>query len=483
MLGVGILKSQTRNDSLQVSIETGSIISSQKFNSFYLVHNRWGTVSNSQRFFFAGSLDISRQLSENWQVEAKIGFRNENLYQANLGLSWKQFHLNAGRRKRILGGIEQNILTSGSLALGANSLPIPQIDLESDYINFPFSNGIVKVKGGISQGWFENDRYIRSSRLHQKYAKVMIDLEAEIGFRGYGSLIHFAQYGGTSLLGEKQPSGLDDFLKVFFGKGANPSGSGENNGLGNHLGITEFGFDQKIGNYLLQVNYQKPFEDQGSIQPISFKDFLLGIQLVFPDKSKLKKIYFEWVRTMSQSGPGLPDSTDEYPSREDNFGYEIGGRDDYYNNWLYQYGWTYKGSILSNPLFLTYNWALNFLPVFANYENQVINNRIKAFHIGMLYMPKEGLNLRFMFTFSKNYGTYAGLYEGRFAWDGIQTNPDFEYVFLGGKNQFYSLLEMIKETTLFRKPVRFKSMLAVDAGQLYNNTGMELAVEFMLKSY
>ena len=101
----------------------------------------------------------------------------------------------------------------------------------------------------------------------------------------------------------------------------------------------------------------------------------------------------------------------------------------------------------------------------------------------MLLEPNDRLKLKLMLTYSKNYGTYAGLYEGRFAWNGIQTNPNFEYVFLGGKSQFYSLLEAKYKTTLFKKPVTFKGMLAVDRGELYNNSGIELAVEYMLKSY
>lgn len=480
------LLAQKETDSLLVSIETGVLIRSQEFNPYYLTYNRWAIVSDHQDAFVGGEGNFFKSLSENWSIESKLGFRNEVLSEAYAALNWKKFKLFGGRRRQVLGGIENNRLTTGSLALGSNSLPIPQVGLDLDYFNLPLSNGYVKLKGGMSHGWFEKDRYISNSLLHQKYAKVLIDLDDLIGIKIYSSLIHFAQYGGISPNGDRQPSSLNDFKKVFFGQGIqNPFGGtqGESNAVGNHLGLTEWTWDQRLGNYRLQINYQKPFEDQGSMQYLSFKDFLVGAKVVFPESSKITTIHFEWVRSVSQSGPGLPDATDEYQTREDNFGYEIGGRDDYYNNWLYQSGWTYQNRILSNPLFLTYDWSLNFLPTFPNYSNQVINNRIKAYHLGLILEPSDKLSFKGMFTYSINYGTYAGLYEGRFAWNGIRTDPAFDYPFLGGKRQFYSLIEAVYQSTLLKQPINLKGMFAFDSGELYQNYGVELAIEVMLKSY
>lgn len=484
----GLLESfaQSDKDTLTVSFKSGVLVRTEKFNPFYLTHNRLGAVSDNQDAFLQGEVKYTNSLSKHWGFFGNLGFRNQFLYDANAGLTWKKFSLYGGRKGRALGGIENNELTTGSLAMGNNALPVPQIGIDLDYFSLPLSKGYVQLKGGISHGWFEKDRYISEALLHQKYAKVKIDLEDLIGLRIYSSLIHFAQYGGISPQGDKQPNSFGDFVKVFFGQGIpNPLGGtkGESNAVGNHLGITEWTWDQRLGKFRLQINYQKPFEDQGSMQYLSFKDFLVGANLIFPGESKLKQVYFEWVRTLSQSGPGFPDPTGDITTRQDNLGYEFGGRDDYYNNWLYQSGWTYKDNVLSNPLFLTYDWALNFLPIFPNYSNQVVNNRINAFHIGAIIQANEKLSIRSMFTYSINYGTYAGLYQGRFAWNGIQTNPNFEYVFLGGKSQFYSLLEAKYKTTLLKKPVTFKGMLAVDRGELYNNSGIELAVEYMLKSY
>lgn len=485
-LSLELISIAQERDSLNATIGSGIIVSKSDFNPFYLVHNRWGTVKDNQDAFITGELSYSKIINKGWNVKGSLGFRNKYLREAYLSSSWKNVQLYGGRTRQVLGGLENNNLTTGSLATGRNSLPIPQIGIEIDYFSLPLSYGYVKLKGGISHGWFETDRYISKPLLHQKYAKVLIDLDDLIGARAYSSLIHFAQYGGVSPVGDRQPSSFNDFVKVFFGQGIpNPLGgtAGESNAVGNHVGITEWTWDQRIGRHRLQINYQKPFEDQGSMQYISFKDFLVGLRLQYPEDSNIKSIYFEWIRTMSQSGAGLPDPTDNVESEEENFGYEFGGRDDYYNNWLYQTGWTYNQRILSNPLFLTYNWALNFLPNFPNYNNQVINNRISAFHLGALVDMSDNLSLRGMLTYSVNYGTYAGLYEGRFAWNGIKTNNSFEYVFLGGKKQFYSLMEANYMTTLFGQPVVLSSLFAFDSGELYNNVGMELSIQYILISH
>lgn len=466
-------------------VGTGFISSSRSFLPFYLVMNRSGEVSDSPGVFQIAEFHYNNDLTKRVRLTSGIRLRNKVISNHYVGLSYGKMGFRLGRYNDQLGGIEDNTLTTGSLAYGTNAQPIPKVEIVlNDYLDLPYTHGYIKVKGGLSHGWFEKDRYISQALLHQKYAKVLVDLEPLIGSKIYSSIIHFAQYGGTSIQGERLPSSFQDYRKVFFGQGIpNPMGgtAGESNAVGNHVGITEWTWDQRVGRHRLQINYQKPFEDQGSMQYISFKDFLIGLRLQYPEGSKIKSIYFEWIRTMSQSGPGLPDPFGSITNEEENFGYEFGGRDDYYNNYLYQDGWTYKGRILSNPIFLTYHRSLNFISSFPNYNNQVVNNRVNGFHIGAMVEPIEGWSIRSMFTYSINYGTYAGLYEGRFSWEGIKTKADFDYVFLGGKKQFYSLIDFAYETTLFEQPVKYKGMFAFDIGQLYNSVGAELALEFMLK--
>jgi len=84
--------------------------------------------------------------------------------------------------------------------------------------------------------------------------------------------------------------------------------------------------------------------------------------------------------TTWQSGPGLPDTI-----FGENHGYRYGGRDDYYNHYLYKEGWTYNGRVLGTPLFTTRQKALLWgVPLSKFDSNQTItNNRVSAVHAGI----------------------------------------------------------------------------------------------------
>jgi hypothetical protein len=64
---------------------------------------------------------------------------------------------------------------------------------------------------------------------------------------------------------------------------------------------------------------------------------------------KIKKIVVEFMNSKSQGGE--PDAKIT-PS----------GDEDYYNNYLYERGWTYHGENLGNPLFTSKKYARENLP-------------------------------------------------------------------------------------------------------------------------
>ena len=86
-------------------------------------------------------------------------------------------------------------------------------------------------------------------------------------------------------------------------------------------------------------------------------------------------------------------------------------------------------------------------------------------------------DFKFLGTYTRNFGTYAGLYEGRFRWNGIQTNPDFEYTFLPHLNQAYFLLESTSNP-FKNKKVQLGLSLTVDRGQITNNFGFGASVAY-----
>lgn len=478
---------QVNTDSLRANFSLGFIGSNENEPlPFYLMSNRWGEVDEEQSFFVSGVADYQKSLNENWNFRSEFSFRNKVISSYYLSINYKKILLSVGRKKENIGGLE-NSLSSGSLGLSGNSLPIPQIKLGfPEYVDVPWTKGFFKIKGHISQGWFENDRYISNALLHSKSFYLMLDLEDEIGWIAASGVVHFAQFGGTSPQGEKQPSSFPDFLRVFAGSGIpNPDGTtaGESNGLGNHLGIIETVVTQKIGTNQLKINYQKPFEDFGGLQYISLTDYLFGIEWTFPKKRSLvSRAYAEYIQTKWQGGPGLPDATETIENEEDNFGYSFGGRDDTYNNFLYRSGWTYKGQVVGNPLFLTHQRTLGFLENYPDYGVAIANNRIRAVHFAMEGWLGTHLNYSGQFTYSQNFGTYAGLYEGRFAWSGIVNDPNFEYVFRPMQEQIYSSIDLSYDDFSQELPIRLNLRLAYDFGDFYEALGTEVSIAFIFNS-
>lgn len=477
-----------KDDSLSVVVSAGTLLSTNNnVVPFYLLSNQFGEVDPNDNFFLSGQLQYEKSLGKNFKFTSGFGFRNDIFSKYYLSLSFKDWHLETGRVQQIFGGFDSG-LSSGSLALSENALPVPMIGLSlKEYKPIPLTHGYLKFKGSFSHRWLEEDRYISKAQLHGKSFYMMLDLKNLIGLQISSGVVHFAQYGGVSPQGVRQPSDFADYLKVFVGAGIpdpDDIGRGEGNGLGNHLGITEFTFKQIIGNQSLSFNYQKQFEDEGSIQYISLKDFLMGLEWDLGDKEKLiSKVHIEWLQSKWQSGMGFPDPTETVQTVEDNMGYEFGERDDYYNNYLYRSGWTYNERVMGNPLFLTYKYTLNFMNPYPDYGVAIANNRISAMHLGLEGKLSDKITYKGLFTYSKNFGTYAGVYEGRFNWAGITTDPNFDYVYLPALKQFYSAIQLLWKNPFKKEGLNFETKLAFDKGELYDALGIQLSVSYSLLNY
>lgn len=474
-----------RSDSLSLNISLGTIISNDEaLLPLYLVSDQWGEVAEDQRFFAKGDLIYRSSFWKKVIFSTGFSFRNDVLSSHFLKLQYKGIAVSIGREKQYIGGLERS-LSSGSMGISRNARPIPMVSIRVDkYIDVPFTKGYFKTKGHLSHGWFEDNRHISDALLHSKSFYLKLDLEDEIGWTAASGVVHFAQYGGVSPQGESQPSSFSDFLKVFSGSGIpNPNGTtaGESNGLGNHLGIVETTVTQRIGDHKLTINYQKPFEDLGGLQYVSLTDYLFGLEWSLPKKeSFVNTLYIEYIQTKWQGGPGLPDATAEIPTENENFGYSFGGRDDLYNNWLYRSGWTYHGRGIGNPLFLTHERAQSFLGSFPDYTVSIANNRIKAVHLGFRGTISSKIKYESLFTYTENFGTYAGQYEGRFAWNGVSNNPDFDYVFRPAREQFYSHVKLVYDRLFNDLPVHLGLRLGFDFGDLYNAFASEVSFIYSL---
>ena len=472
-------------DSLFAYFGTGVTFSNADFLPFYMVHNRWGEVSTEPGLFAEGGLHYQRDLSKNLKLSTGFSFRNDVLSSYYIDGRYQFLYVSIGAYQERIGGIDSE-LTVSNFGISANARPAPMVEVGIErFTPLPFWDGLIEIKGRMGLRWLENDRYMANAMLHSKDAAMRFKLEKYVGFNVSTGFFHFAQFGGISPVGVQQPNSFSDFWTVFKGGGIpNPDGPDvdEASVLGNHLGMSELNFDTNIKGNKLLLNYQSPFEDNGSIQYIGLNDFSLALHWELPKNAKwLQSVQVEYMQTKMQSGVGIPVGLPQFPDKKANFGYGFGGRDDLHNHWLYRSGYTYQDLIMGNPLFLTADWTSLFMVNLPTYGVNVVSNRTQAWNLSARGELAKGISYFTRFTYSMNWGTYAGLFEGRYNWGGIVSNPNFEYAFRGGREQFYSYMGLNFEQPFPDYPFNFRLILTHDFGELYQNTGLEFAMSYILR--
>ncbi len=130
-----------------------------------------------------------------------------------------------------------------------------------DFINIPFTAGILQTRFHFSYGVLEDERYEKNPLLHTKslYGKVNLPFDFSIMY----GLVHAAFWGGESPVYGKLPSDLDTFWRVFFAKEGNENAP-ENeqiNRVGIHKGMWDYGIQKLLLIFLYCLYYQHFFED------------------------------------------------------------------------------------------------------------------------------------------------------------------------------------------------------------------------------
>jgi len=351
------------------------------------------------------SISIFRHSSAlfNYGIMGIGNFEKDNSYKMVVGYLEKDIrglNMKLGRwRKNITSESE---LSTGSLIRGKNAIPIPQVSLRlSDFKKITIFNQDLWVKGGFSHGWFSDKSYIRSPFLHEKnmYLKMPINNHSSFSI----GLVHEAMWGGETKQHGVLNQSMTDYLRVFFGQSASSKlYIGErDNVLGNHLGIWDISYASEKQSRIFRLYFQHPFEDKSGMYqhfldelkalkiPLKSFDGLLGVELINISFGKVEKILVEYLNTMYQSGPTAA-SDSSY------------GMDNYFNHYIYRSGWTNDGRLIGNPLF-----TVGEHPDSDYNGVYVINNRIKAIHIGLSGNIIKGIGFNMLMTYSKNYGTYG----------------------------------------------------------------------------
>jgi len=485
------------------------------YTPFWFTSNNSGrlTESSSSQLAWISSaflpVDLGKGFSLASGMELVLKEKTVDSYinQLFVNLRYKSLLLRVGRESFTLAQYNDEI-GLGSMFLSTNARPFTRIGLGFyEYTPLPFLKDYLQFKGALQLGKLTDTRGEKGTRDPWIQEKFFYLKTARSKFNVWVGMNHSVLMGGTHPNGGKIPV---DFWASFIGgnsdKFDNKFEGEASNAAGAHFGLFDFGTEWKLQDWHLDLYYQKPFTDGSGIRGIfNMKhDKILGVNLIVPDKKIVNQLVIEYMNTGHQSGPGTPDyvydkeippyqdpelnatflrenfgvdvqqvTYREYRSYLDQFlnqGYATGGRDDYYNNYLYFKGNSFHSRALGTPLFYTQNRtsATGGLS-FSDTERFFVNNRVKAFHFGISGWLNQRVRYRLLETLSVNYGTYSGLYGGRYSWD-EQEN----YFFKGGKRQNYFLAEL----TYHLQVIPMEATLAVgnDSGGIFESTAAQIGV-------
>lgn len=418
----------------------------------------------------SGSIDpqssnlISRFYSYYTSVDTATSFRvrtgfdaynrfsqNNTLFFTELygSVGYKFLNLKVGRFYDPL-GLNDDDLTMGSMAVSRNATPIPKIQLATNgFTNVPLAQGYVQFKAMFSHGWFEEDRYVSSPYLHQKYFYLKVNYKM---IEAMGGIIHNVTWGGVHPRISQLPSSFSDYLRVISGLGAAPGAPGGEvvNVIGNSVGAYDFRLNLNFDEFQFKAYRLFYLEDKVSARFRSPWDGIWGAGIELADENSfINEILWEHMNT----------------KRQDSYDWEPRGTASYYHNFIYRSGWTYEGNVIGNPLILT-RPNPNF-----GMQGNISNNIIVAHHIGIKGQPTDRLNYKAFFTYSRNYGTVNDQRQGE--------NEPFIPLSELRVDQYSTLLQA---QYLLAPALDFSltGSLALDVGSLYENNrlGFQLGIRW-----
>ena len=391
---------QAQSDTIKYDIGFTGVASTGKYAPFWLQSNRYGLISSSPI-----SADIVVGFSKDYGNKTRLfdyGFKANLLLQTSANSTNTYFHEYYVKARFsvfdfILGAREENLgnqdssLSCGGFLFSRNARPMPKLTIGIEHFTaIPFTQGYLEIKGAISHGWYTDNIYVKNLWLHHKYIYGRIGGKLPVHFQ-YG-FDHVAQWGGIVPGFGQQPTGLKDFIDVFFAHagGSDATTNDQFNALGNHIASQSMKLDIDISDFRIAAYWQKISED-GPIKNMwnaqNSADGLWGLSIRNSNFPLIQGIVLEYLNTTDQSGPYL-----------DKDGIIYGGGDNYFNNGIYQNGWTYYSRTIGTPFITSplYN---------SNGAVDIVNNRVQVFHAG-LEGDVQGYRYKFLSSFSKNYGSY-----------------------------------------------------------------------------
>jgi Capsule assembly protein Wzi len=449
------------------SIESGEELSAGKQTPFWLMSDQYGLITPNKtnswiRLGLKTNLTDARKIDYDYGIDVIGRLSKTNklyLHQAYLRLKFHFVNLQAGSMEEKFGN-QDSSLSSGGLLWSGNARPMPKVSvIVPDYTPVPFTGKYLEFKGGISHGWFGDNQFVKDTWLHHKY--FYLQLGGRLPVHIHFGFQHFAQWGGKSTdpaIG-KMPQGFRDFIKVFFAKqgGSNSPGTEQLNALGNHLGSRNFGVDAEFSRLKAGIYWQTIFEDSSGRAFRNIKDGLWGIYIHTKDKDKIiNGFVYEFLNTTDQSGNNdsywlLNGIHYSYPVPGGVYHWPV-GNDNYFNNTIYRFGWTFHDLVIGTPLIT----SPAVLKTIDNQDDYVVNNKVICHHIGL--EGKSGnLLYKILATYYLNFGT-----------NNSPIKPPMSQ---------YSFLFQVQIVNTMPWGIIATVALGVDHGKFYgNNTGLRISL-------
>lgn len=424
---------------------------SSENSPFWIQSNQYGAIPKDGSFI-SGQWGIFKiynpgnprllQFSAGAQAITNTGKSNSifftDLYAA---AKFGVVELSVGPRREF-SGLSDSTLTSGSVAVSSNTRPYPKIRISTpNFVNIIPLNDIIAFKFYYSDGLLGSSKInygnvpeIPETYMHQK------SLYLRLGglshkFSLYAGFNHQAMWGGEDKIFTGGLEKREAYKYVIIGK---PWSSSR---VGNHFGTIDLGGEWRGKIWNVFVYRQSIYEDGSLSELTNISDGLNGIRFKRKkiDKGdlslKFNTLLLEFLYTKEQGGSV--------------FDYEKGifGNDNYFNHYVYDQGWSYRGRSLGTSLIVNKNMmGKNLTP---GNEGFTINNRIIAFHLGLLASWNK-IDFAFKGTYSRNFGTYG--------------SPFSPYL-----NQSSIIISAERPIPIWNKSLLSLS-LAADAGKIYDNT-------------
>ena len=377
-----VFNSNAQENNINYFFSIDAAISTEKTLPFWLTANKFGRLPNNNTSLLNTS--IYSTLSPNGPVSftykaAVTGYLAENKHKMFIdelygSLVFKKLQVDIGIKHDaiILGGLSSS---NGNITKSINARAIPGYNLQlSEFVGLPFVEEWLFVKASYGDYLLNDMRRIYNARLHQKSIFFKTKLSKKIALILGGD--HYAQWGGTSEIYGEQPSSFKDYLRVITGRsgGNDALETDQINVLGNQLGSYLLQLNYKGEMYNLNFYWSHPFEDRSGLDMDNYPDALYGF---FIDLKKgntlITHILTEFTYTKHQSG------SSRHYTDEEGVAHAAIGRDNYFNNGIYQSGWTYFGNTIGSPYFTTKSIDENGITPGVI----VGDNRFMAFNIGL----------------------------------------------------------------------------------------------------